>query len=130
MKRQEVRCGEDFLARLRAVDAELAEPLLRDERVEGEDAHPEADRLAGDLLADLAEAEDAERLVRELDSAPLRALPLAFFQGSVGLRNVAGERDEKADRVLRRRDDVRLGRVRDDDSVARRSLDVDVVDAD
>ena len=38
--------------------------------------------------------------------------------------------DEQADRVLCRRDDRRLGRVRDHDAAACRRLDVDVVDTD
>ena len=45
------------------------------------------------------------------------------------MRDVARERDEQADRVLGRRDDVRLGRVRDDDPPPGRGVDVDVVDA-
>ena len=102
----------------------------RDERVVGDDAHPEPERAARDLLADAAEAEHAERLAGELDAAPARALPAALLERGVRLRDVARERDEQADRVLGRRDDRRLGRVRDDDPAARRRLDVDVVDAD
>ena len=48
----------------------------------------------------------------------------------MGLRDVARQRDEQADRLLGGRDDRRLGRVRDDDAAARRGVDVDVVDAD
>ena len=46
----------------------------------------------------------------------------------VRLRDVARERDQQADRVLGRRDDVRLGRVCDDDPLPGRRVDVDVVD--
>ena len=60
----------------------------------------------------------------------LRALPPALLERRVRLRDVPRERDEQADRVLRGRDDGRLGRVRDDDPAPRRRLDVDVVDAD
>ena len=48
----------------------------------------------------------------------------------MGLRNVARKRDEQADRMLGGGDDGRLGGVRDDDSLAGRRVDVDVVDPD
>ena len=114
----------------RALDAELAEPLGGDERVVGEHLHLEPERAPGDLPADPAEAEHAERLVGELDPAPLRALPPPLRQRRVGLRDVAREREQQPDRVLGGRDDVRLGRVRDDDPAPRRGVDVDVVDPD
>ena len=116
--------------RLGPLDAELAEPLLRDERVVRDDAHLEPERAARDLLADAPEAEDAERLARELEAAVARALPAALLERRVGLRDVPREREQEADRVLGGGDDRRLGRVRDDDPAARRRLDVDVVDAD
>ncbi len=130
VQREELGDRVDLLGRLQPLDAELAEPVGRDERVVRDDAHPEPARATRDLLADAAEAEHAERLARELDAAVRLALPAALLQGRVRLRDVARERDEQPDRVLRRRDDGRLGRVRDDDAAAGRRLDVDVVDAD
>jgi len=53
-----------------------------------------------------------------------------LLQRRVGLRDVARERDEEADRLLRCRDDGRVGRVRDDDPAVRRRVDVHIVDAD
>ena len=130
VQRQELGDGEHVVRALDALDAELAEALLRDERVVGDDAHPEPERAARDLLADAAEAEHAERLALELDPAPGRALPAALLQRRVRLRDVPRERDEQADGVLGGGDDRRLGRVGDDDPAARGGLDVDVVDAD
>ena len=109
------------------LDAELAEALGRDERVVGDDAHPEPERAACDLLADAAEAEDAERLVGHLEAGVLRAVPAALLERGVRLRDVAREREQQADRVLGRGDDGRLGRVRDDDPSTRGGIDVDVV---
>ena len=85
----------------------------------------------GDELADAAEAEDAERLVR-------RARRREYFERSqrpvdergVRLRDVAREREQQRHRVLGRGDDVRLRRVGDDDPALGRGGDVDVVDAD
>src|SRR5262249_37644273 len=80
-------------------------------------------------LADPSEPEDAERLLGKLDAAPPRPFPPPFDECAVRLRDVAREREQKPDRVLGRRDDVRLGSVGDDDPAPRRRLDVDVVHA-
>ena len=129
MERQEIRPCE-HLVEARAVHAELAEPVGRDERVVRDDLHLEPNGTPGDLTADPPEPEHAERLVGELDPAPLRPLPPAGRQRRVGLRDVAREREQQPDRVLGGRDDVRLGRVRHDDPAPGRGVDVHVVDAD
>ena len=54
--------GKRLVLGLGALDAELAEALLGDERVVRDDAHPEAERAARDLLPDAPEPEDDERL--------------------------------------------------------------------
>src|SRR5439155_10370472 len=66
----------------------------------------------------------------KLDAAVGLALPAALFERSVGLRNVACQRDEQANRVLGGRDDRGLGRIRHDDAAPRGGVDVDVVDPD
>ena len=101
-----------------------------DERVVRDDRHPEPERAARDLLADPPEADDAERLPGDLDAAPTGALPPAVLERGVRLRDVPREREDQADRLLGRRDDRRLRRVRDDDPAARRRGDVHVVDPD
>ena len=120
VERDEVGGLEDGLRRLRVVDAELAEAIGRDERVVADHVHAEPERATGDLAADPAEAEHAERLVGKLDPAPARALPAAFLQRRVSLRDVPGERHQQADRVLGGGDDGRVGSVRDDDAPAGR----------
>ena len=130
MDRDDVGAGVERLGVLRALDAELAVALGRDERVEGEHLHPERAGPLGDELADAAEAEDAERLLVHLHPAEPAALPLAALQRRVCLRDVARLREHHRDRVLGRRDDVRLRRVRDDDALLGGRRHVDVVDAD
>ena len=101
-----------------------------DERVVRDDPHPEpgARRATGWPIR----PKPSTPSVLSASSTPpqLRPLPAALLQRGVRLRDVARERDEEADRVLGRRDDVRLRRVRDDDSAPRRRVDVDVVDPD
>ena len=116
--------------RLGTLDPELAEALLRDERVVRDDAHLEPARAPRHLLADPAEPEHAERLAGELEAAVARALPAALLERRVRLRDVPREREQQPDRVLRGRDDRRLGRVGDDDAAPRRGVHVDVVDPD
>ena len=122
--------AEQLLHRLRLLDAEVAEAVCPHERVVRDDRHPEPERAACDLLADPPEADDAERLPGDLDAAPTGALPPAVLERGVCLGDVPREREDQADRLLGRRDDRRLRRVRDDDPAARRGGDVHVVDPD
>ena len=126
---QEVGLGVDVVGGLGLLDAEVAVALGAHERVEGDDAHPEALGAMGHELADAPEAEDPERLVEQLDARELRALPLAGDQAGVRLGHVAGQREQQRHRVLGGGDDVGLRRVGHDDAALGRGGDVDVVDA-
>src|SRR5439155_16841410 len=130
VQREEISFGENLLRALGALDPELAKSVFRDEGVVREDAHLEPNSSPRDLLADAAEAENPERLSRQLDPTPARALPASLLERGVRLRNVAGECEQEANRVLRGREDRGLRCVRDNDPAARRRLDVDVVDSD
>ena len=116
MEGDEVGGREHGFRSLGVVDAELAEAVGGDERVVADHVHPEPESPTRHLPADPAEAEHAERLVGELDPAPARPLPPAFLQRRVSLRDVAGEGDQQADRVLGGGDDRRVGSIRDDDA--------------
>ncbi len=111
-------------------DAELAGAIRADERVVRDEPHPEGVRALGDEHADAPEPDDAERLAVQLDAFPLRAVPLPRLQIGVGLRHVARLREQQRERVLGRREDVRLRRVHDHHAAARRFGDVDVVEPD
>src|SRR5438067_8409161 len=100
MEREEVGGDIDLRDGFRALGAELAEPVGGDERVEGDDAHAEAERAACDLLADPPEAEHAERLAAELDAGVRAPFPAALFERRMRLGDVPRERDEQADGVL------------------------------
>ena len=102
----------------------------REERIEADDLHVEAGGPAGDLAADAAQADDAERLAGELRADELAALPLAGWTAGVGGGDVAGQGHEQGDGLLGGADGVAAGRVHDDDALARGGGDVDVVHAD
>ena len=88
VERQELGFGQHLVGRLHPFCPELAEALLGDERVVRHDSHAEAERAPGDLLADSAEAEHAERFSLQLDPAVGGALPASLLQCSMRLRNV------------------------------------------
>ena len=68
--------------------------------------HAERDRAPRDLRADLAEADDAERLAGHFDALESTALPPTRLDGPIGGRNLPRQRQEHGERVLRRRDGV------------------------
>ena len=110
--------------------AEVARARLGNVGIEDEQPRRvEAAQARGHARADLAEADDAERLAVQLGAID-RAVPLERLEPRVRLGNAAHEREQHADRVLRRRDDVAVRRVDDDDAAARARVHVDVVHAD
>ena len=74
------------------------------------------------------EADDADRLLVELDAGVVRPLPLPLRQRGVRGRDVPGEAQDVPDRELGGRDDVRGRRVHDHHARRRGRLDVDVVE--
>ena len=93
-----------------------------------DDAHAERRRPPRDLLADPAEAGEAERLVAQLFAEELLLFPLSLLHRRIGGREVAGERQHLAEREFGHADAVGSGRVHDDDAAAAGGGDVDVVD--
>src|SRR5690606_27558583 len=94
------------------------------------DTHFQADAAVRNNRADVAVADDPERCSKQLDAHELRFFPFAGLSGSIGLRDLAGERQHQRDRVLRGRDRVAVRRVHHDDATGRRSTRIDIVDPD
>ena len=129
VQRDDVRAREDGVLRCRAFDAQLAKALARHEGVECDHPHAECEGAACHLLADPAEAEQPERLPRELVPRVARPLPLARLHRRVRLRDVARQREHQPEGVLGSGDDRRFGCVDDDDPLAGRRVHVDIVDS-
>ena len=127
--RHEIRFGHELLE-AHQLHAHVAGPLDRHEGVVGDEAHPEGERALGHERTHPTEPHDAEGLPVELDAFPLRSLPLAADQGSVGLGDVARLGEQEGHRLLRGRKDVRLRRVDDHDAPLGRRSHVHVVEAD
>ena len=129
VKGDEIGAAEEFLE-ADALDAEVDCALVGKERVIADDLHSEAVRAVGDDGADVAAADDAERLGRDFDAHEARLLPLASLRRAVGLGDLPGERHHQRDGVLRRRDGIAEGRVHHDDAAAGGDRNIDIVDAD
>ena len=80
VERDEVGRRQKLLERLGLFDTQVAKAVGGDVRVVREDAHLERPRPPCNLLADAAEADEPERLVRELEAGEAGALPATFFQ--------------------------------------------------
>ena len=112
------------------LDAEVAGALVREEGIEGDHLHLQAEGAVGDDRADIAAADDAERLAGELDAHEARLLPLAGLGRAVGGGDLAGQREHHGDGVLGGGDGVAVRRVHHHDAALGGRGDVDVVDAD
>ena len=88
------------------------------------DLHPQTASTRRDQLADSPEADDAERLVGQLDSAEPRSLPPPRGQRGVRLGDVSRHRQQQPQRVLGGRHHVRAWRV--DTMMPRTSGGIDV----
>src|SRR5579863_1924868 len=130
MHGQEVRARIDLIDARGFLDAKLAVELHRNERIDGDHAHPKTACPRRDELADPPEAEDPQALLVELDAGEARAVPAPLAERGVRLRDASRQREQQSHRVLGGRDDVRLRCVGDDDATSRRRSDIDVVDPD
>ena len=127
---EEVGAADEVHDRRLELHPELTRPIGAHVRVVGRELHAERVGTLRDEHADAPETDDAEHLVVQLDAFPLRAVPRAVPQVAIGLRDVAGLREQQRDRVLGRRQHVRLRRVHDHHAAAGRGVDVDVVEPD
>ncbi len=128
MERQEVGAGADLVER-QQLDAHALGDLARDERIVGDDPHPEGAGALRHLLADAAEAGDAERLAAQLGAEEALLLPLAVLHRPIGGGHAAGERQHQGAGVLGDADAVRARRVDDENAARAGGGHVDVVDA-
>src|SRR5690606_20904609 len=94
------------------------------------DMHLEAHATRGDDRADIAAADDAERLAGDLDAHEAVLFPLAGLGRGVRLRQLARQCEHHGDGMLGGGDRVAEGRVHHDDALPRRRRNVDIVDAD
>ena len=129
VQRDEIGALEQ-LVELDLLDAEIDRALRRQERIVGDHLHLQAERAVGDDRADIAAADDAERLAEDLDAHELVLLPLAGAGRGVGFRDLPRQRQHQRDGVLGGGDRIAERRVHHDDAARGRRRNVDIVDAD
>ncbi len=120
VRQGDVKCDEigasEQVVEVYLLDAELVGAVFTEERVVGDDLHPEAAGAVADDRADVACTDDAERLAGEFDAheADFSHLPAwveAFASG------FAGDGEHHGDGVFGGCDGVAEGRVHHDDAL-------------
>ena len=111
----EVGAGEKIIE-LDLLDAQFFGALVRQERVEGDDVHLQANAARGDDGTDIAAADHAQRLAGDLDAHEAVLFPFAGMGRGIGLRNLARQREDHGDGMLGGGDRVAERRVHDDDT--------------
>ena len=86
----------------------LSSHFLRHIEVISQHLHAEGDSLLGDDHPYVPYADDAQRLVVDLDAHKQLLLPLAFLHRAVGERHLSGEGEHKGHGMLRRSQGVAL----------------------
>jgi hypothetical protein len=109
------------------LDADAGRDVARDERVVRDDAHPERAGALRDLLADAAEAGNAEGLALQFEAGELLLFPLSGLHRLIGGGDGTGQRQHQAERMLGDADAVGAWRVDDEDAAAAGGRHVDVV---
>jgi hypothetical protein len=129
VQRDEIGALEQFVE-LDLLDADILGALRRQERIERDHLHAQAERAVGGDRADIAAADHAQRLAGDLDAHEAVLLPLAGLRRGVGLRNFTRQRQHQRDGVLGGRDRIAERRVHHDDALGGGRRDLDIVDAD
>ncbi len=129
MQRDEIGTLEQF-RQFDLLDAEVERALRRQERIVGDHLHAQAERAVGDDGADVAAADDAQRLAGDFHAHEAVLFPLAGLRGRVGLRDLARQREHHGDGVFGGRDRIAERRVHHDDALRRCRGNIDIVDAD
>ncbi len=112
------------------LDAEIERAFGGQKRIVGDHFHLQPDRAVGDDRADIAAADDAERLAEDLDAEKFVLLPFAGARRSVGLGDLPRQRQHQRDGMFGRGDRIAERRVHHDDAARGRRRNVDIVDAD
>ena len=96
-----IGAGEQFV-QFHLGDAQFHRAVIRQEGIIGDHLHAQAAAAVGHDRADVAAADDAQRLVEELDAHEAVLLPLAGLGGGIGFRQLASERDHFVKNLLHR----------------------------
>ena len=102
----------------------------RQEGIEGDDLHLEAQCTGGDDRADIARADQAQRLAGDFHAHKAIFGPQALLGLRIGFRDLTRQREHQRDGMFGGGDRIAKRRVHDDHALGRGIGDVDIVDAD
>ncbi len=129
VQRDEIGTLEQFVEP-HLFDAQIRRPALGQKRIIGDHLHLQPKRALGDDRADIAAADDAQRLGENLHTHEPVLFPLAGARGGIGFGDLPRQRQHQRDRVLGGGDGIAERRVHDDDAARGRRRYVDIIDAD
>ena len=118
------------LVELHLLDADVTRALNRQEGIERDDAHAQAHGAISDDGADIAAADDAQRLGGDFHAHEAVLFPLASLRRHIGGGDFSGDRKHHRNGVFGGGDGIAEGRVHHDDALGGGSGNIDVVNAD
>ena len=104
--------------------------FLGEERIVGDDFHLQPQRPGCDDAADIARADQAERLAGHFDAHEIVLRPFARLGLLIGLGDLAGEGEDQGDGVLGGGDRIAERRVHHDNALRGSGGDIDIIDPD
>ena len=130
MQRHDIGAGQKRLDRPDLLDAQFARALGRQEGIMGDHLHLQPERARRHHRPDIAAAEHAQRLARDLGAHETGFLPLAGARRGVRGWDLARQRHHHRDGVLGGGDRIAKGGVHHHDPARRGCRNVDIVDPD
>ena len=125
----EVGAGEQLVQR-DLFHAHIHGAFGRQERIERNHLHLEAQSTVGDDRADVTRTDQAQHLAGDFDAHEAVLLPLAGLRGRIGFGQLAREGEDKGNGMFGGGDRVAERGVHDHDALGGCGGDVDIVDAD
>ena len=124
----EIRLGKQGI-KVSFLNAHFNRAISGQERIKGNNLHPQAKRATSDDGTNVSSANQAKRLARDLNAHETVFRPEPCLGLRIGLRQLTRESKHQGDGMFCRGNRVTEGRVHNDNTLGRRIGDVDIVDA-
>ena len=129
VQRNEIGARKQIVDVINQLDLQTAGARRGKIGIVSDDPHPESDCAPAQFAADATHSDNAECLVVELDTFEILFVPMFAANVCVGLRNLAGDREQERKCMLSCGNSVSSRRIQYDDAAARGGLDIDIVHA-
>src|SRR5260370_4529184 len=115
MDRKNIRPRKNLVQRYR-FDFKILGLFRGYERIMRYDLHAKSTRARSHSSADATQPDDAQGLALQLDADETLPFPLSLLDAAIGLRHVAGQRNQKGHRMFGGRDGVAVRRIHHHDA--------------